>query len=176
MQITSTRPTSFPKAAAQVTQPAQQQAPASDSFTFSGSQSEKGRTSLFHRVTGGAAGGVVGAVAGVMLLGAAGNGKGAEGLIYPLIGLAGGGAAGIAGGAFLAGTVTSTEERTSPLHRATGLVAGAAAGAVVGTLLLTPMGNGMGGEGLIYPLMGFAGGTLVGGGAGVWAAGGHPDK
>ncbi|MCA9777877.1 MAG: hypothetical protein KC800_14210, partial [Candidatus Eremiobacteraeota bacterium] len=85
------------------------QAPVSDSFTFSGS---KGRTSVFHRLTGGVAGGAVGAVAGALLLASAGNGKGADGLIYPLIGLAGGGAAGLVGGAYLAGTVDSSAEKT----------------------------------------------------------------
>ena len=86
------------------------------------------------------------------------------------------GAAGLAGGAYLAGTVESTDEKTSLLHRATGTVAGAAAGAVLGTMLLGPAGNGMGADGLIYPLMGLAGGTLAGGAGGLWASGNFPDK
>ena len=120
MQINSTR-LAVTKSTAPPSQAprAQTEVAVSDSFAFSGADSG-GRTSLFHRVTGAAAGGVVGAVAGALLLSSAGNGEGAEGLIYPLIGLAGGGAAGLAGGAYLAGTVESSDEKTSLLHRATG--------------------------------------------------------
>ncbi|MCW5868403.1 MAG: hypothetical protein KIS61_14175 [Candidatus Eremiobacteraeota bacterium] len=54
------------------------------------------------------------------------------------------------------------EPRTSWFHRSTGAIAGAAVLATAGTVLLTPLGNGMGGDGLIYPIAGMLIGGTVG--------------
>src|SRR5688572_30824924 len=59
-------------------------------------------------------------------------------------------------------TPSSGEKHTSLFHRTTGAVAGAGVGATVGTMLIGPMGNGMGGDGLIYPAIGFLAGTAAG--------------
>ncbi|MBT9585168.1 hypothetical protein IV102_17625 [bacterium] len=56
---------------------------------------------------------------------------------------------------------------TSWFHRGTGAVTGAVALAAVGVMLIGPLGNGMGGDGLIYPALGLlagAGGGLIAGG------------
>ena len=61
--------------------------------------------------------------------------------------------------------------RTSWFHRTTGAIAGTAILATAGVALLGPLGNGMGGEGLIYPLAGMLVGGAVGLVSGIAAAG-----
>ena len=72
--------------------------------------------------------------------------------------------------------VPSGKGRTSFFHRVSGSISGGMVTSVAGALLLAPAGNGMGGEGLIYPLMGFAGGGLLGLAGGAILAGSVESK
>lgn len=60
---------------------------------------------------------------------------------------------------------------TSWFHRATGAVAGGTALATLGTVMIGSLGNGRGGDGLIFPIVGFLGGAGLGLVAGALAAG-----
>jgi len=134
------------------------------------------KTSWFHRTTGAVSGAVALASAGAFLLTPLGHGIGAEGLIYPAVGLLAGAGGGLIAGALAAGHFHSDENKTSLFHRSTAVVSGAVLGGLAGAILMTPAGNGKGAEGLIYPLMGLAGGSLVGSiGLGL-AAGRFPDR
>lgn len=143
---------------------------------FSPQPPREPKTSWFHRGTGAIAGSAVLATVGTALLGPLGNGIGADGLIYPIAGMLVGGAVGLVTGAMAAGAAHSTEEKTSFYHRATGALSGALVGGIAGLALIAPMGNGMGGDGLIYAALGLAGGGAVGAVSGTVLAGHFPDK
>ena len=76
----------------------------------------------------------------------------------------------------MAGSGESKPGDTSFLHRANGVVSGVGVGAVLGALAVGPLGDGMGGDGLIYPLIGMAAGAVGGSVGGGILAGKFPDK
>ena len=150
--------------------------PPGDGFSPAPEGPRQPKTSWFHRSTGAIAGGVVLAATGTALLAPLGNGMGGDGLIYPIAGMLIGGAVGLVSGALGAGAAHSTEQKTSLYHRATGALSGALLGGIAGVTLIGPMGNGMGGDGLIYAAAGLAGGSLAGTALGAFLAGRFPDK
>jgi hypothetical protein len=137
---------------------------------------QKTSTSWFHRATGAVSGAAALATAGVLLIGPMGNGMGGGGLIYPAIGLLAGAGGGLIAGGLAAGSFHSDEQHTSKFHRTTAIVSGALLGGVLGAIALSPAGNGRGAEGLLYPVAGLAGGSLLGS-IGLGLAASHfPDK
>jgi hypothetical protein len=160
----------LPSAAPQ-NQPQQPQ----ESFQPGPPQPEKS-TSWFHRTTGALAGSATLATIGTLAIGSLGNGRGGDGLIFPVIGFVAGAGAGLIAGALAAGHAHSDTQHTSFYHRATAVASGALVGGLAGMVLLAPAGNGMGGDGLIYPLLGLAGGSAAGA-IGLGLAAGHfPDR
>ena len=150
--------------------------PPGDQFQPQETPPEKTHTSWFHRATGAISGAATLATVGVMLIGPMGNGMGGNGLIYPAMGLLAGAGGGLIGGAIAAGQFSSSEEKTSLFHRTTAVVGGAVAGGILGVMLIGPGGNGRGADGLMYPIVGLAGGSALGA-IGLGLAAGHfPDK